>query len=241
MGTDTNLIKTFAKQGLKALLTISIFTIVGIFINWLLLLFMIPELRILFDASAASAGHAGGVGAVLSALISVVLNWKASLLFLTFFIIFPFLHFLFAKKYAISIAITSLLKEKKSQFVEYIMQKFFDRLHSKLEWLDTLNSSSLLKAVNEYLPSYLVKLEGMPFIIRVIVKIFLARIDFLGIVSGVLTEEGKIDISQEEITDKITRKVNTVLDEKVFSPSIQANLILSGVNIFAFIGIKVFI
>jgi len=241
MGTDTNLIKTFAKQGLKALLTISIFTIVGIFINWLLLLFMIPELRILFDASAASAGHAGGVGAVLSALISVVLNWKASLLFLTFFIIFPFLHFLFAKKYAISIAITSLLKERKSQFVEYIMQKFFDRLHSKLEWLDKLNSSSPLKAVNEYLPIYLKNLEGMPFIIRLIVKLFLARIDFLGIVSGTINEEGLIDISQDELIEKIISKVNSILDEKIFSPSIQANLILSGVNIFAFIGIKVFI
>jgi hypothetical protein len=241
MGTDTNLIKTFAKQGLKALLTISIFTIVGIFINWLLLLFMIPELRILFDASAASAGHAGGVGAVLSALISVVLNWKASLLFLTFFIIFPFLHFLFAKKYAISIAITSLLKERKSQFVEYIMQKFFDRLHSKLEWLDKLNSSSPLKAVNEYLPIYLKNLEGMPFIIRLIVKLFLARIDFLGIVSGTINEERLIDISQDELIEKIISKVNSILDEKIFSPSIQANLILSGVNIFAFIGIKVFI
>jgi hypothetical protein len=241
MGTDTNLIKTFAKQGLKALLTISIFTIVGIFINWLLLLFMIPELRILFDASAASAGHAGGVGAVLSALISVVLNWKASLLFLTFFIVFPFLHFLFAKKYAISIAITSLLKERKSQFVEYIMQKFFDRLHSKLEWLDKLNSSSPLKAVNEYLPIYLKNLEGMPFIIRLIVKLFLARIDFLGIVSGTINEERLIDISQDELIEKIISKVNSILDEKIFSPSIQANLILSGVNIFAFIGIKVFI
>jgi hypothetical protein len=241
MGTDTNLIKTFAKQGLKALLTISIFTIVGIFINWLLLLFMIPELRILFDASAASAGHAGGVGAVLSALISVVLNWKASLLFLTFFIVFPFLHFLFAKKYAISIAITSLLKERKSQFVEYIMQKFFDRLHSKLEWLDKLNSSSALKAVNEYLPIYLKNLEGMPFIIRLIVKLFLARIDFLGIVSGTINEERLIDISQDELIEKIISKVNSILDEKIFSPSIQANLILSGVNIFAFIGIKVFI
>ena len=241
METHTNLIKAFATQGLKALLAMIILTGVGIFANWLLLIFLGPELRILFDASAASGGHAGGVGAILSVLILIALNWKASLLFLTFFILFPCLHFLFAKKYAISTAITSLLKERKSQFVEYIMQKFFDRLHSKLEWLDKLNSSSPLKAVNEYLPIYLKNLEGMPFIIRLIVKLFLARIDFLGIVSGTINEERLIDISQDELIEKIISKVNSILDEKIFSPSIQANLILSGVNIFAFIGIKVFI
>lgn len=241
METHTNLIKAFATQGLKALLAMIILTGVGIFANWLLLIFLGPELRILFDASAASGGHAGGVGAILSVLILIALNWKASLLFLTFFILFPCLHFLFAKKYAISTAITSLLKERKSQFVEYIMQKFFDRLHSKLEWLDKLNSSSPLKAVNEYLPIYLKNLEGMPFIIRLIVKLFLARIDFLGVVSGAINEEGKIDISQEELIEKIISKVNSVLDEKIFSPSIGGNLILYGVNILVFSGIKIFI
>ncbi len=241
MGIDTTLLKAFAKQGLKALITILLLTGIGVFTNWIFLAFLTPELKTLFDASGAKGGHGGGAAAILVVILMLVMNWQASLLFLTFFFIFPILHFLFAKKYAVTNAITSLLGERKTQFVEYLLQKFFERMNSKMELLDKLNSSGVVTTVNEYLPLYLKKLEGMPFLIKGIVKFFLSRFDFLGIVSGVINEEGKVDISQEEMIHKISNKVNAVLDEKVFSPSFQANWILYAINLLTFIVIKVFI
>lgn len=241
MAIDTNLIKSFGKQGIKALLTILALTGFSTIVNWILLAFLIPELQILFDASGARGGHAGGGAAILSVILLLIFNWKGSLLFLSFLLVFPLIHFLFAKKYAVSVAISSILKERKGQIVEYVMQKFFDRLHSKMEWLDKLNSSGLVQAVNEYLPFYVKKLEGIPFIIRIIVKLFLSRLDFLGIVSNTINEDGKIDVSQEELIKRITEKVNAVLDEKVFSPSFQANAIVVTINVVCFIFIKIFI
>ncbi len=237
MGIDTNLLKAFAKQGFKALITILLLTGFGVFTNWILLALLTPELKTLFYASGARGGHGGGAAAILM----LVMNWQASLLFLTFFFVFPILHFLFAKKYAVTSAITALLGERKTQFVEYLLQKFFERMNSKMELLDKLNSSGVVRTVNEYLPVYLKKLEGMPFLIKGIVKFFLSRFDFMGIVSGVINEEGKMDISQEEMIHKISNKVNAVLDEKVFSPSFQANWILYGVNVIIFIVIKIIV
>jgi len=241
MAIDINLIKSFGKQGIKALLTILFFTGAGIISNWILLAFLTPELKILFDTTGSHGGHAGGGAAILAVLLLLFVNWKVTLLFTLFFFVFPFVHFLFAKKYAISVAISSILKEKKEHIVEYLMQKFFDRIHSKMEWLDKMNNSGLVKAVNEYLPQYINKLEGMPFVIRVIVKLFLSRLDFMGIVSGAISDEGKIDISQEELIQKITNKVNLVLDEKVFSPSLQGNLIVFTINLLTFILAKTLI
>lgn len=241
MGIDTTLLKAFAKQGFKALITILLLTGLGVFTNWILLAFLTPELKTLFDASGARGGHGGGVAAILVVILMLVMNWQASLLFLTFFFVFPILHFLFAKKYAITSAITSLLKERKTQFVDYLLQKFFERINSKVEWLDKLNSSGTVVTINEYLPLYLKKLDGMPFLIKGIVKFFLSRFDFMGIVSNTINEEGKIDISPAEIGSKIANKVNLALDEKVFSPSFQANWILSAINLLIFIVIKLFV
>jgi hypothetical protein len=238
MGIDTNLLKAFAKQGFKALITILLLTGLGVFTNWILLAFLTPELKTLFDASGARGGHGGGAAAILVVILMLVMNWQASLLFLAFFFVFPILHFLFAKKYAVTSAITSLLGERKTQFVEYLLQKFFERMNSKMESLDKLNSSGVVTTVNEYLPVYLKKLEGMPFLIKGMVKFFLSRFDFMGIVSGVINEEGKMDISQEEVIHKISSKVNVVLDEKVFTPSFQANWILYSINILIFIAVK---
>ncbi|HNE54912.1 MAG TPA: hypothetical protein PK079_17195, partial [Leptospiraceae bacterium] len=119
------------------------------------------------------------------------------------------------------------------------LNQFFERIKNRLEWLDKLNSSGTISVLNEYLPIYIQKLEGMPFMIRWIVKLFLGRFDFLGIVSGVLNEQGQIDIGQKEIINKISDKVNTVLDEKLFSPSFTGIITLYIINISAFIIIKV--
>ncbi len=61
MGIDTTLLKAFAKQGFKALITILLLTGLGVFTNWILLAFLTPELKTLFDASGARGGHGGGV------------------------------------------------------------------------------------------------------------------------------------------------------------------------------------
>jgi len=63
----------------------------------------------------------------------------------------------------------------------------------------------------------------------------------MGIVSNVISEEGKIDISPQELTQKIANKVNETLEEKVFSPSFLFNGILLGINIIVFIIMKVII
>lgn len=241
MAIDINLIKSFGKQGIKAVLTILFFTGASIIFNWILLAFLTPELKVLFDTSGSHGGHAGGGAAILAILLLLIINWKGTVLFIIFFFVFPFVHFLFAKKYAISVALTSILKERKGQIVEYLLQKFFDRIHSRMEWLDKMNSSGLVNAVNEYLPHYIKKLDGMPFIIKIIVKLFLSRLDFMGIVSGAINDEGKIDISQDELINRVINKVNLVLDEKVFSPSLHGNLAVLAMNLLSFILVKILV
>jgi hypothetical protein len=241
MQLDISLVKTIAKQGFKTLALILILTISGVIANWILLAFLIPELGVLFDASAARGAHGGGPAVILALLLLVAMNWQASLLFLIFFLVFPIFHFLFAKKYAVTKAIHALLSDRKTQFVEYLLQKFFEKISSKTEWLDKLNSSGPIQVINEYLPLYLKKLDGMPFIVRIIAKFFLGRLDFMGIVSSTINESGQIDISQDEIIRKISLKVNGVIDEKLFSPSFSLNWILYGVNISFFILVKVIV
>ena len=155
--------------------------------------------------------------------------------------VFPVLHFVFAKKYAITKAIYALLKDRKEQFVEYVFQKFFEKVNSRMDWLEKLNSSGAVQTVNEYLPVYIKKMEGMPFPIRMILKFLFSRLNFLGIVSSAMNEEGKIDISPEEVVRKISSKANETLDEKVFSPSFTSNWILYAANIICFVGIKILI
>ncbi|MBK8396012.1 MAG: hypothetical protein IPL26_12350 [Leptospiraceae bacterium] len=241
MQLDTNLMKTIAKQGFKTILTILFLTGVGIFINWILLIFLWPELSILFDASVARGGHGGAGAALLVLFLMIVMNWQASLLFLTFFLVFPVLHFFFSKKYAVTVAIYNLLKDKKEYLIKYLFQKFFEKVNSKVEWLNKLNSSGSIQVVNEYLPVYIKKMEGMPFPIRMILKFLFAKLNLLGIVSAVISEEGKVNISLEELINKVSAKVNETLDEKFFSPSFSSNLILSGFNFVCFIGIKILI
>ena len=241
MQLDTNLMKTIAKQGFKTILTILFLTGVGIFINWILLIFLWPELSILFDASVARGGHGGAGAALLVLFLMIVMNWQASLLFLTFFLVFPVLHFFFSKKYAVTVAIYNLLKDKKEYLIKYLFQKFFEKVNSKVEWLNKLNSSGSIQVVNEYLPVYIKKMEGMPFPIRMILKFLFSRLNFLGIVSSAMNEEGKIDISPEEVVRKISSKANETLDEKVFSPSFTSNWILYAANIICFVGIKILI
>lgn len=238
MNIDTDLIKKISKEAFLSLSILLVLTGFGAFFNFTLLFFLGPELSHLFNASGGM-GHAGGAGAILAFALLAFINWQGSLLFISFFFIFPLLHFLISKKYLVSRAIFNILKEKKSRIVEFIFEKFFQKMNDQLDWLDKVNSSGIISAINQYLPVYLKKLEGMPFFIRGIVTFFLSRFDFLGMVSGSLNEEGKIDIGQKEIIKKITMKVDEVLDEKVFSPSFKGILILYLINIAIFIIIKV--
>lgn len=236
----TETLKTVAGYGFRIISRIALITLSGAFLNMLFLIFSYSEMRTLLHTEAASSADGGGISGFFILIYTyLALNWKLLLFISMYFFFFPLAYFLTAKSVVISSTVKKIVAENKDFIIEYIVRKLFDRLDSVTGWKDRTDKSSTIKIINEYLPKFLKKLDGIPFIIKMIVRFFLERIPFHEVFTSIVSEEGKIELSPESVSAKLSEVLNDKLDETVFSSNYNPVFIVAGINLVIFIGLKI--
>ena len=140
--------------------------------NWILFIFLLPELKILFPLEGGRLAHAGGPAVILALFLLCIINWQGSSVILSFLFIFPLIHFLFIKKFLLSKIVEKMIREYKLIFLEYLLGKFY-------EYLELKSKTPTIHILWETLPKFLSKLNNLPFALKSIGKFYLNKLHFL--------------------------------------------------------------
>jgi hypothetical protein len=205
----------------------------AVLFNWILFIFLFPELKILFPLEGGRVAHAGGPAVILALFLLLALNWKGTLLILSFLFIFPLIHFLFLKKFLLSKILEKMIREYKLIFLEYLLGKFYEYLESK----NILPTASILL---ETLPKFFSKLNNLPFGLKSIAKFYLSKVHFLENLQEGLTLL-KEDMQPKEQIHVLVNYLNQKSNLEIYEASFFINWMLYLFNFVIFLLIKIFV
>lgn len=213
-------LKTFAKVGVAIIFQIILFTAIGIALNIILTLFLIPEIEKL--------------GAKKSYI-------PLTLLLASFILLFPLIYFFLGKKQGIKAAISKLVHEKGDGIVGFIVSKFTDRMASNSDWKTSIQKNGIVKTVRNVFPGFIRTLEGLPWILKRPFKIVFETIDFAGAIEQAYATRPDAQINSPETNQHITEIISTKLKQKFQPPKGKLLLTMVIVNIVLFVLVKVLV
>ncbi|WP_232380571.1 hypothetical protein [Leptospira ainlahdjerensis] len=237
------LLKSTAKASFTGLINIAFFTLIGIILNWILLAFLFPEMKALSsDLGGLPIARAGGIGAAIALVVIVIELWPVTLIVLGFGIVFPGLHFLFGKKYAVTKSLYGMLGDNRGIISEYLSERLEESIRKKAETDNTKGKNFSIAQQIQNLPYYLTKLESLPFPLTALVSKLAQKLK----VETLLKEiSAKIPDSEnpnsEDLQNAIKKTIDFAILETITSPSFQWFFILNGINVGLFLILKIFI
>lgn len=237
----TSLFKITARASFTVLVNTVFFTLIGWTFNWILLAFLFPEMKSFTDGiGAMPAARAGGIGAVLVLILLVIQLWPITLIVLVFGIVFPFLHFLFGKKFAVSKALQFLVVDNSEIVSAYLSEKLEASIRKKAESDENKGKNFSISKQIQNLPHYLSKLEDLPTPIRFLVKRITGK---LGIENLVTEVSARIPDSEnpspEDLQKAFKRAIEFVIQETFLPPNLNWFFILGGINLGVFLILKI--
>ncbi|WP_241686866.1 hypothetical protein [Leptospira stimsonii] len=237
------LLKSTTKASFIGLFNIALFTLIGVVLNWILLAFLFPEMKSLSsNLGGVPAARAGGIGAAIALIFILIELWPVTLIVLGFGVVFPGVHFLFGKKYAVTKALYQLLGDNRGIISEYLSERLEESIRKKAEADIAKDRNFSIAQQIQNLPYYLTKLDSLPFPLTALVS--------------KLAQKLKVDTLRKEISAKIPdqenpnpedlknalkKTIDFAILETISSPSFQWFFILVGINLSIFILLKVLI
>jgi len=226
-------LKTFAKIGGAIILQILLFTAVGIMLNIILTLVMIPE-----------------IGKLASSDIIEYSNEQYSfwekckqylpliLLLLSFLLLFPFVYFFLGKKQGIKAGVSKLIHEKGNSMIGFIVTKFTDKMANDPKWIESAQQNGIVKTVRNYFPGFIRTLNGLPWLLKRPLKIVFETIDFATAIEEAVKTRPDLPINSPETNTHITENVANKLKAKFPPPKGKLLLVMVIVNVVICVVIK---
>ncbi|WP_243394667.1 hypothetical protein [Leptospira adleri] len=237
------LLKSTAKASFTGLFNIALFTLVGITLNWILLAFLFPEMKTLSsNLGGVPAARAGGIGAVIALIFILIELWPVTLIVLGFGIVFPGLHFLFGKKFAVTKALYQLLGENRGIISEYLSERLEESIRKKAEADETKGKNFSIAQRIQNLPYYLTKLDDLPFPLTALVSKLAQKLrveTLLKEISAKIPDQE--NPNSEDLQNALKKTIDFAILETIYSPSFQWFFILGGINFGTFLILKVLI
>lgn len=228
-------LKTFAKVGGAVIFQIFLFTAVGIILNIILTLFLIPEIGKLGSVDVSGNKESYTFWQKVKTFIPLIL------LFFSFLLLFPVLYFFVGKKQGIKAAISKLVHEKGDGIVGFIVSKFTDRMANNPEWKTSIQKNGIVKTVRNAFPGFIRTLQGLPWILKRPLKIVFETIDFAGAVEQAYKTRPDAPINSPETNQHITEIIATKLKLKFQPPKGKLLLTMVIVNIVLMFVVKIIV
>ncbi len=227
-------LKTFAKIGGAIILQILLFIGVGIILNIILTLIMIPEI-----GELASSDMIEYSTERYSFWDKCKVYLPLVLLLLSFLILFPVLYFFVGKKQGIKAGISKLIHEKGNSMIGFIVSKFTDKMANDPKWMESVKQNGIVKTVRNYFPGFIRTLNGLPWLLKRPLKIVFETIDFASAVEEAVKTRPDMPINSPETNAYITENVSNKLKAKFPPPKGKLLLIMVLINVVICVVIKV--
>ncbi|MBM9501351.1 hypothetical protein JWG44_13925 [Leptospira sp. 201903071] len=237
------LLKSTTKASLSGLLNIVFFSLIGLTFNWILLAFLFPEMQTLFsNLGGLPIARAGGIGAVIALVFIIIELWPVTLIVLGFGILFPGLHFLFGKKFAVTKALYQLLGDNRGIISEYLSERLEESIRKKAETDNTKGKNFSIAQQIQNLPYYLTKLDNLPFPLTALVSRLTQKLKvdtLLKEISAKIPDQE--NPNSEDLQNALKKTIDFAILETISSPSFQWFFILGGINFGTFLVLKILI
>lgn len=221
------------------------FGLFALVLNIILLVFLSPEMGIVFRRMGNVHMDGGGaVGAVIVLLVLIVALWPITLMILGFGIAFPALFFIFGKKHGVKKAIRYVVGDNREFIMEYTVDRLLDHLKRKTGVADRVDAAISKSKLIAHLPEYLAKLENMPRPMRLVYRLLMQKIDFGGMLTKIVEEQQgdeNAEINFDAIAAAAKERTADLLEEKLLAPDLKWFWILSGINLALFVIVKIII
>lgn len=213
-------LKTFAKVGTAVILQMVLFTVIGVIVNIVFTLLLMPEMGICLHCKL----H--------------VRNMIGLLIF--FLIVVPFIYFFVGKKQGIKAGVSKVIHEKGDVMVGFIVSKFTDKMANNPDWKANVEKNGIAKTVKNIFPGFIRTLNGLPWILKIPLGKVFDAVDFAGAVEEAYKTRPDAPINSPETNKHITEMVATKLKQKFQPPKGKLLLFVIGINLLLFILAKVF-
>lgn len=187
------------------------------------------------DISPVMASRAGGPGAILALLVLAIALILKNPLFLgiltVFCVAFPLAYVLVAKAFAISSAISFALRKKQGALARYLVERLLAAGARHPEWSQWLSSGGAAFALERFSERYLRRLDNMPWLLRMVFRRMLAKLDVARELPARLRALGQNEPDPEKITIVAVSLFSEHVTEKSFRPSLRGFGIVAIANV----------
>lgn len=227
-------LKTFAKIGGAIVVQILLFTAIGIVLNIILTLLMIPEIgKLASNDMIEYSNERYSLWDKCKQYLPLVL------LLLFFLILFPLLYFFAGKKQGIKAGISKLIHEKGNTMVGFIVSKFTDKMANDPKWIESVKQNGIVKTVRNFFPGFIRTLNGLPWLLKRPLKMVFEAIDFAATIEEAVKTRPDLPINSPETNAHITENVSHQLKIKFPPPKGKLLLVMVIVNMVICVVIKV--
>lgn len=227
-------LKTFAKIGGAIILQILLFTAIGIVLNIILTLLMIPEIgKLASNDMIEYSNERYSFWDKCKQYLPLVL------LLLFFLFLFPLLYFFAGKKQGIKAGISKLIHEKGNTMVGFIVSKFTDKMANDPKWINSVQQNGMVKTVKNFFPGFIRTLNGLPWLLKRPLKMVFEAIDFAATIEEAVKTRPDLPINSPETNAHITENVSHQLKIKFPPPKGKLLLVMVIANTVIFVVIKV--
>jgi hypothetical protein len=229
-----SVLKTFAKIGVAIGLQILLFSFIGIVLNMILTLIMIPEIGRLGRSDMWEYPDT-----VYSTWDKVKEYLPLVLLLFCFMLLFPFLYIFLGKKQGVKAGVSKLIHEKGNSMIGFIVSKFTDKMANDPKWAESVKQNGIVKTVRNVFPGFIRTLNGLPWLLKRPLKIVFETIDFATAIEDAVKTRPDAPINSPETNAHITESVATKLKAKFPPPKGRLLLTMIIINILICIVIKI--
>lgn len=153
-----------------------------------------------------------------------------------FHLLMPVGWFFVGQKHGIQVAIRTIVAERKSFLVEYLIRRFAAKLETP-EWRARIARDGLHAALKDALPAYLGKLDNMPWALRLLFRVVVGRVDVGGFLTKIVDERQMRALDVDALCDAASLEANRLIDEELLSVSPAPLLVLAAVNVGAVVAV----
>jgi hypothetical protein len=229
-------VKTFAKIGGAVVLQILLFTVVGIALNLLLSLIMIPEIGKLIESDMWE------YSSVRYSMWDKIKEYLPFFLLLfSFLLLFPVIYFFLGKKQGIKAGISKLIHEKGNLMIGFIVSRFTDKMANDPKWNKSVQENGMVKTVRNVFPGFIRTLNGLPWLLKRPLKIVFETIDFATAIEDAVNTRPEAPINSPETNAHITETVSNKLKARFPPPKGKLLLVMVIINVVICVVIKIVI
>jgi hypothetical protein len=227
-------IKTFAKIGMAILLQILLFSFIGIVLNMILTLVMIPEIGELGRSDMWEYSNER-----YSQWDKFKEYLPLILLLLCFLLIFPVVYIFLGKKQGVKAGVSKFIHEKGNSMIGFIVIKFTDKMANDPKWNESVKQNGIVKTAQNKFPGFIKTLNGLPWLLKRPLKVVFETIDFATAIEDAVKTRPDAPINSPETQTHITETVANKLKTKFPPPKGKLLLIMVIVNVVICVVIKI--